>query len=775
MAILRAFMSLGAPGTSFAARALSLRPALAVHAVRASSAVALRCALAAWAIDVWQVAHAQPSPWPSVLSGLGAALFRALLVTLPAAWIVALALWLSAMRRHVLHQPTPVERLRSYLREGGAQEQLAKAGALIAFGLAAIAWASASVRVCEMLIVGMARPKFAAIACTASAGALLLTAALLFPALAASGMYLARGLARLPWLGPRCFSRAAHYLVWIGAGALALLGSFVWRFREPLDYLPWRLILQLAAAVVAALLWTWLARRLPRWSRLPRMAAAVVVCLAALACAQVQSPLATLSRRISERDTLVGRIGQRALLWAIDRDRDGYLPVWGGGDCAPGDAQRNPGANDVPANGIDEDCDGSDLDPRASAQRGRYDYPVPAEVPERPPIILITVDAFAAKHMHALGYPRRITPNIDALAARAAFFSACYAQGPSTRLSFPSLFTSRWDTQIEQVLEGHHPFPIGRHEVLLAQTLEAAGYDSAAILSDPYFSPSYWRGITRGFTRINQTSFTSEPRLPHNGARVTEAALIEVNREREKPLFLWVHYYDAHSPHEQPPDVQVFGKTRQDVYDAELALVDREVGKLLEAVERRWAGRALVVLTGDHGIAFDEPRHATFNYGYDLHTSVLHVPLIVYGAFLSPRRLDGVVSTMDIAPTLANLLRLKPGLPYEGMSLVPELLSGKRSRPPELMHQFFIEERLWKQEEPLERVSLRTDEFNLLQDRKTGFFELYNYRNDYYETRDLALDPLYGPQLSALQKQLTILLYNAQPKAAAPAAPQARP
>jgi arylsulfatase A-like enzyme len=121
---------------------------------------------------------------------------------------------------------------------------------------------------------------------------------------------------------------------------------------------------------------------------------------------------------------------------------------------------------------------------------------------------------------------------------------------------------------------------------------------------------------------------------------------------------------------------------------------------------------------------------------------------------------------MDIAPSLANLLRLRGPLPYEGMSLVPELLRGEGSRPPELMHQFYIEERKWKQQEPLERVALRTDRWNLLQDRKTGFFELYDYRSDYFETRDLALDPLYGATLAALRKQLTILLYSAQPKAA---------
>lgn len=745
---------------------------LARRLLRSCFRFAVRFSVALWIIDLVPVVRAARkahAPLLPLLTGLGAALFRGLALSLPPAIAIALLWWLGSLRAHQVERPSLRALGSAWLRDGSPAEALAKSGALLALLPLALFWIGAGANVCERLIVGMARPQFAALACVGSLLVLLLMAAALFPAVAGLMTFLCRGLALLPRAGARCFAKPMHYVAWLGLlGALAL-GLFAWRFRAPLAYLPWPIVLQLTAAAVAALAWSLLASRLPARTRLPRTAAGWALVAAAVACAVLQSPLWVYSRQISERETLSGRLGQGALLWAFDRDRDGYLPLFGGGDCAPADPARNPGATDVPGNGIDEDCDGSDLNPRATALRGKFDYPLPASVPRRPPIVLITVDAFAAKHMHALGYKRDLTPNIDALAARSVFFRDCFAQGPSTRLSFPSIFASRWDTQIEQELVGHHPFPVGPNERLLAQVLDKAGYDTAAILSDAYFSPRFWKGITRGFAHIDESSY-NPPRVPHDGPRVTDAAIEELARARTKPLFLWVHYYDAHSPHEQPEDVPVLGTTREDLYDAELALVDREVGRLLAAIDKQFAGQALVVLTGDHGIAFDEPRHEQFNYGYDLHTAVLHVPLIVHAPFFAPRTLDGVVSTMDIAPTLANVLRLPGPLPYEGMSLVPELLHGTRSRPAELMHQMYIEERLWKHDEPLERVSLRTDQFNLLQDRKTGFFELYDYRNDYFETHDLALDPLYGAQLAALRKQLTVLLYNAQPHPPAPSA-----
>ena len=68
--------------------------------------------------------------------------------------------------------------------------------------------------------------------------------------------------------------------------------------------------------------------------------------------------------------------------------------------------------------------------------------------------MLITIDTFAATRMQALGYGRKVTPNLDAFAQRSALFRYTFSQGPSTRLSFPAMFTSRWDSEIKKRIDG---------------------------------------------------------------------------------------------------------------------------------------------------------------------------------------------------------------------------------------------------------------------------------------------------------------------------------
>jgi arylsulfatase A-like enzyme len=541
------------------------------------------------------------------------------------------------------------------------------------------------------------------------------------------------------------------YLLLAGSAKVWVLVHF-WR---TFSFLPWQPITTCAGSVLLCALWLWLTRKRPL-AVLRRSLLVLIVVPAGVALLTLDQHGEQSKHAVHE--TLGGDVGYRIALFTLDFDRDGYLSMFGGGDCAAFDPRISPGAVDIPNNGRDEDCDGVDLDAKRLGVELRRDWPVADGFPKHPPIVLITIDTFAAGHMHALGYKRVVTPRLDDFAMRSAFFRYGFSQGPSTRLSFPSMFTSRWDSQIKQRLTGGHPYPIDDSELLLAEVLSAEGYETVAVLPDAYFKKSRWGSLTAGFRQVIDSPMKVAG--PHNSVAVTDAALAAVQQPRKRPLFLWVHYYDAHSPHEQPKDIAPFGRKTADIYDAELRLVDREVGRLLDGIEQKPGDQALTFVTGDHGIAFDAPRHTTFNYGYDLTTVVLHVPLIVHGPMIVPHKSDAIVSTMDIAPTITNLLRVRRSLPFEGASLVPELLEARRSRPQRLVHQFYLEERLWDDADPLELISLRTDHYDLVHDRKNGTFELYDWRKDYYERHDLADVSSHRRAFLGLKQQLALFTYK---------------
>jgi len=654
--------------------------------------------------------------------------------------------------------PSLRARVHSLFHEGELpreHERIATTSALVVLAglLAPLAYVAT-----QATIIGVAQPHFAAMLIVAVHGFLAGLFLLLWPRAKALALAVVQRLA-WTWVAPLVDSSLRWLGLWLSVAALALVALGL-SFFETLRLLPWHPV---ASVLVGALLTgvaAWLGTRLGFVVRVLGRSVLSLIALSGIA-AMLGMGLAPDAARAALREGLSGQLGHGLVAAALDFDGDGALSVLGGGDCAPFDAHRYPGAIDVPDNRLDEDCDGTDLTRGTIFAHARHDFSLPKDFPKKPAIVFITVDAFAAHHMRALNRDpkaRPVTPFLDALAKQGTLFSSCFAQGPSTRLSFPSMFTSRWDSQIEQRLVRIHPFPIESNELLLAEVMKEAGYETTAVVSDYYFVRSRWGSLLQGFNNVVETPARAGGK--HNSKAVTDAALKKLDTKGKKPLFLWAHYFDAHPPQTQPKDIPVYGKSRADIYDAELQLVDREIGRLLAEIDKKLGKDVVVIVTGDHGIGFDAPRHRRLNYGYDLSTVVLHVPLIVRGPAIRAQTLPGLVSTMNIAPTIANLIRMRKRLPFEGASLVPELFSGKSERPPRLHHQFYLHERLWNNEDPLAIVSVRTDHYNLILDRKTGVHELYDYVADYQESRDLAEDAAYAKVLATLKQQLALFTYE---------------
>jgi arylsulfatase A-like enzyme len=517
---------------------------------------------------------------------------------------------------------------------------------------------------------------------------------------------------------------------------VVVAAAFVGVFRHEVANVPW---LSLAPFAVGALVF-FIAVRLPRvrspWGgRLSRVAVgifAVAVAASMFAAARLR-PESSTAQAIAFDRSWSGRWGYSVATLALDFDRDGQISVLGGGDCAPFDPRRHSGAIDIPGNHIDEDCDGADLGVLSFRHASRGGA-TPASVPLNPNILFITVDALGAPRLAALGQSPPLMPNVDRFASESMLFSHAFSQGPSTRLSFPSMFTSRWDSQLVFQYAPRLPYSIVAKEKQVQDLLDDAGYDTVAVVPDVYFSKARWPGITRGFQRVDESAIGGGK---HNAERVTDAALAELSRQGDRPMYLWVHYYDAHPPYGPLPGVTYKDRGDKSYYEAELTHIDRQVGRLLDAIAKR-SDATYVILSADHSTVF-HPNPATrhFHYGYDLYTATLHVPLVVHGPGIAPGRVDDIVSTMDIAPTILGLVRKSIPSVFEGQNLVPELTSSQRDPQRVLFHEYFLPEFVLRGKDPLDMVSVRDEKYNLVLNRERGTYELYDWTEDYYEQQDL--------------------------------------
>ncbi|MEQ3553802.1 sulfatase-like hydrolase/transferase [Pseudonocardia nematodicida] len=107
-------------------------------------------------------------------------------------------------------------------------------------------------------------------------------------------------------------------------------------------------------------------------------------------------------------------------------------------------------------------------------------------------------------------------------------------------------------------------------------------------------------------------------------------------------------------------------------YYANVSLIDEQVGALLDALEARGVGDdTVVVFTSDHGDALGDHGHSQ---KWTMYEPSVHVPLLIMGPGVRPgQRLDGLVSLMDVGPTVLELAGLTPPRWMEAESLLPAL------------------------------------------------------------------------------------------------------
>lgn len=301
----------------------------------------------------------------------------------------------------------------------------------------------------------------------------------------------------------------------------------------------------------------------------------------------------------------------------------------------------------------------------------------------RPNIVLVSIDCLRADHVSAYGYEEPTTPRLDAFARQAVVFENAVATSSYTLPTHASMLTglppALHGARVRRAISASAPY--------VPEALRGAGYRVNAVVAAAFLSPTY--GFHRGFHTYQLTG--------GRAAGVVDRALALLDESLGRTQFLFLHLYDIHAPYAAPeefidrflPDdadvtdllerIRQHAPPRDDdelarivgLYDAEVAYVDRELGRFLDELkDRNLYDSSLILVTADHGEAFRE--HGAWQHGHaaaldkpGLYEEIVHVPLIVkWPAQTTGTSISDVVSQMDVAATLLAAAGLEPSSPW---------------------------------------------------------------------------------------------------------------
>jgi len=364
----------------------------------------------------------------------------------------------------------------------------------------------------------------------------------------------------------------------------------------------------------------------------------------------------------------------------------------------------------------------------------------PPRAGARPNVILYVIDTLRADHLGVYGYGRDTSPHIDRWAAGWVVFERAHAPSSWTRPSMVSLL-SGLDPIRHRVEDRLDVIPA--EVALLGERLAAGGYATYAAVTNPHVLPTW--GFGRGFDVFEDLG--SETRSTRADA-VSDWAVERMGELASRaPFFLYLHVLDPHLPYAPPaPFDERFprsGVLQADLstgrYDGEIAFVDSEFGRLLEALRRHdLEDDSLVVLVSDHGEELLE--RGAIGHGVHLFQEVVRVPLVLRfpGGAHAGRRETAPVSLMDVAPTVLAVAGQAPLSGVAGRDLTA-LLDDDAVEPDDwARREIFLSLRLTGEPRHLVRGVLGGSDKYLRRSQPTRAESLFDLDRDPGETVDLA-------------------------------------
>lgn len=324
----------------------------------------------------------------------------------------------------------------------------------------------------------------------------------------------------------------------------------------------------------------------------------------------------------------------------------------------------------------------------------------------RPNILLLSLDTTRRDHLGCYGYTRPTSPHLDRLAADSVVYTNGYAVSSWTMPTHASMFTGKMPSAHGATYDPDGPLklsdgignfdqyrarPIAENETTLAMILSEAGYATGGVIAGPWMKKVFRLG--KGFEHYDDDGVTALNGRPAED--VTRAAIEFVDAHADEPFFLFLNYYDPHSPwvdeHGAPfsdlrpvvtPDLTqakmaAMSKAEQArlLYDAEIRRMDAAIGVLLDHLRAKGLYEdTWIFVVSDHGELIGETIYdgnELWGHGDSLSQAEIHIPFFVKGFGAGARTgTDPRPSQQtDILPTICDGLELPLPPNVQGRSL----------------------------------------------------------------------------------------------------------
>lgn len=346
-------------------------------------------------------------------------------------------------------------------------------------------------------------------------------------------------------------------------------------------------------------------------------------------------------------------------------------------------------------------------------------------------VLLITIDTLRADRLPPYGYREIDTPALSRLAAEGVLFRHAYTTAPLTLPAHASLLTGL--TPPAHGVRDNAGVRLDEGLDTLAEILERHGYRTGGFVS-AFVLDSRW-GLDQGFETyvdnfpVTVTDLARMAAIQRPGAATWAAARGWLSDARPGPFFLWIHFFEPHTPYDPPEPFRTRYARR--LYDGEIAYADALVGQVLAELEQRaLLERTLIVVVGDHGEGLGE--HGEDEHGLLLYDSTLRIPWIMRlpAGREGGRRIDRAVSLVDVLPTVLDLVGIPAPAGLDGTSLAG-LIEGRPLGRADVLYAETEYPRLHFGWSPL--VSLRDGRLKYIRAPQP---EVYEYLADPRETRN---------------------------------------